>query len=57
MHKGAEGSKAKGRSDWGRMLRRNCCTRDEFIFKADSPTRAPRRYRKSRPTRDRCPDS
>jgi hypothetical protein len=48
MQIGAEGLKAKGRSDWKRMRKRNCCSWDESLFKADSSARAPRRYRKSR---------
>jgi hypothetical protein len=33
-----------------RMRKRNCCTRGESLFKEDSPARAPRCRRKSRPT-------
>jgi hypothetical protein len=47
--KGAESSKTKGRRDWERMRKRNCCSRGESLFKANSPARAPRRYGKSRP--------
>jgi hypothetical protein len=50
MQRGAESSKAKWRNDWERMRKRNCCTRGESLFKADSLAHAPRRYRKSRPT-------
>jgi hypothetical protein len=50
MQRGAESSKAKGRSDWERMQKCNCCTQGESLFKADSLARAPRRYKKSRPT-------
>jgi hypothetical protein len=31
------------------MRKRNCCTQGESLFKADSPARALRRYRKSQP--------
>jgi hypothetical protein len=34
-----------------KMRKRNCCTRGESLFKEDSPARAPRHHRKSRPTR------
>jgi hypothetical protein len=34
-----------------RMRKRNCCMRGESLFKEDSPALAPRRHRKSRPTR------
>jgi hypothetical protein len=47
MRKGAESSKAKGRRDWERMQKRNCCSRGESLFKRNSPARAPRRYEKS----------
>ena len=50
MQRGAQSSKAKGRSDWERMRKHNCCTWGESLFKADSPAHAPRRRRKSRPT-------
>jgi hypothetical protein len=50
MQRGAESSKAKWRNDWERMRKRNCCTRGESLFKADSLAHAPRRYRKSSPT-------
>jgi hypothetical protein len=49
MRKGAESSKAKGRRDWERMRKRNCCSWGESLFKANSPARAPRCYGKSRP--------
>jgi hypothetical protein len=54
MQRGAESSKAKGCSSWERMRKRNCCTRGESLFKADSPARAPRRRRKSRLTRTKA---
>jgi hypothetical protein len=38
MQRGAESSKAKGRSSWERMRKRNCCTRGESLFKIDSVT-------------------
>jgi hypothetical protein len=44
---GAESLKAKGRNNWERMRKRNCCTPGESLFKVDSPARAPRRYKKS----------
>jgi hypothetical protein len=34
-----------------KMRKRNCCTRGESLFKEDSPARAQRRRRKSRPAR------
>jgi hypothetical protein len=39
MQSGAESSKAKGRSDWERMRKRNCCMPGESLFKADPPAR------------------
>jgi hypothetical protein len=58
MQRGTESSKAKGRGELEgeraqqleRMQKRNCCTRGESLFKEDSPARALRRRRKSRPT-------
>jgi hypothetical protein len=32
-----------------RMRKHNCCTRGESLFKEDTPARASRRHRKSRP--------
>jgi hypothetical protein len=55
MQRGAESSKAKGLNSLERMQKRNYCTRGESLFKADSPARAPRRRRKSRPTRTKAP--
>jgi hypothetical protein len=52
---GAESSKAKERCDWERMRKRNCSARGESLFKADSPARTLRRYRKSRPTHTKRP--
>jgi hypothetical protein len=51
MQRGAEGSKAKGRSSWEKIRKCNCCTRGESLFKEDSLARAPRRHRESPPTR------
>jgi hypothetical protein len=51
MQRGAKSSKAKGRSSWEKMRKHTCNTRGESLFKEDSLTRAPRRRRKSRPTR------
>jgi hypothetical protein len=54
MQRGAEGSKVKGRNNWERMRKHNRCTWGESLFKEDSPARAPRRRRKSRPTRTKA---
>jgi hypothetical protein len=51
---GAEISKAKGRSDWEKMRKRNRCTQGESLFKADSP--APIRDATGNPHR-RTPDA
>jgi hypothetical protein len=40
-----------------RMRKRNCRTRGESLFKADSPARAPRHCGKSRPTRTKAAQS
>jgi hypothetical protein len=37
-----------------RMRKRNCCAWGESLFKEDSPARAPRRHRKSHPTRTKA---
>jgi hypothetical protein len=50
MQRGAESSKAKGRSSWEKMRNRNRCTRGESLFKEDSCSR-PRFRRESHPTR------
>jgi hypothetical protein len=47
MQKGVESSKAKGHREWERMRKRNCCSRGESLYKANSPARAPRHYGKS----------
>jgi hypothetical protein len=55
-------SNAKGREEHEgemaqqleRMRKRNYCTRGESLFKEDSPARAPRCHRKSRPTRTKA---
>jgi hypothetical protein len=57
MQSGAKSSKAKGRSSWDRMQKRNCCTWGESLFKANSPARAPTHHRKSRPTRTKATQS
>jgi hypothetical protein len=57
-----ESVNAKGRGELegeraqqlGRMRKRNCCTRGESLFKEDSPAHAPRRRRKSCPTRTKA---
>jgi hypothetical protein len=57
-----ESANAKGRGELEgervrqleRMRKCNCCTRGESLFKEDSPARAPRRRRKSRPTRTKA---
>jgi hypothetical protein len=51
MQKGAESSEVKGRSDWERMRKRNCCPWGESLFQGNSPARTLRRSRESRPTR------
>jgi hypothetical protein len=54
MQRDAESSKAKGHSSWEKMRKRNRCTWGESLFKEDSLARAPRRCRKSRPTRTKA---
>jgi hypothetical protein len=57
-----ENANAKGRGELEgeraqrveRMQKRNYCTRGESLFKEDSPARAPRCRKKSRPTRTKA---
>jgi hypothetical protein len=57
MQRGAESSKVKGRNDWERMRKHNYCTRGESLFKADSPARVLRCYKRSHPTRTKVTQS
>jgi hypothetical protein len=54
MQRGIENSKAKGRSSWEKMRKRNRCTRGESLFKEDSLARAPRCRGKSRSMRTKA---
>jgi hypothetical protein len=51
VQRGAESSKAKGRSSWAKMQKRDRCTQGKSLFKEVSLARAPRCRRKSRPAR------
>jgi hypothetical protein len=46
--------KGKRAQQLERMRKCNCYTRGDSLLKEDSPARAPRRHRKSRPTRTKA---
>jgi hypothetical protein len=49
MQRGAESSEAKGRSNWERMRKRNCCTRGESLFQGRLSRSRPETPRKISP--------